>query len=171
MKKRLLFLVFVTGFITISCNSNKEKSESDQADSENVENTPKDYSFYGQEITKSGSSELSSPEDLLEGKDSTIVKVTGEVSSVCKKKGCWMTLDIPGQVKPLRVTFKDYSFFVPKNIEGRMVIVKGVLKKEVQSEDMRKHYAMDEGKAEEDIEKIKGDEIVYSLVADGVILM
>ncbi|MCX2745235.1 DUF4920 domain-containing protein [Mangrovivirga sp. M17] len=171
MKKRLLFLIFLAVFTIISCNSNKEKNNADQVVSESVDFNQSEYSFYGEEITKSGYSELSSPEDLLNGKDSSTVKVTGEVSSVCKKKGCWMTLDIPGQLKPLRVTFKDYSFFVPKNIEGRKVIVKGVLKKEVQSEEMRKHYAADEEKSQEDIEKIKGNEIEYSLVADGVILM
>ena len=47
------------------------------------------------------------------------LKLTGEVGSVCQKAGCWMILR-DGETTA-RITFKDYSFFVPKNIGGKKI--------------------------------------------------
>ncbi|MBK6732010.1 MAG: DUF4920 domain-containing protein [Bacteroidetes bacterium] len=44
-------------------------------------------------------------------------KVKGTVTSVCQNKGCWMKLDL-GNGESMRVTFKDYGFFVPKEKQG-----------------------------------------------------
>jgi len=41
-----------------------------------------------------------------------IVALEGKVAKVCQAKGCWMEL-VAGDDRVIRVTFKDYAFFVP----------------------------------------------------------
>ena len=72
-------------------------------------------------------------------------KVRGTIEEVCQMKACWMTLKNDTGVN-IRVTFKDYGFFVPKDISGSEVIIEGVAKKEVLKEDRARHYAEDGGK-------------------------
>ncbi|NMM48012.1 DUF4920 domain-containing protein [Marinigracilibium pacificum] len=170
MKKGFSAIIIIL-IILGACSDKKSENESnDKAISQDT-TIQVNYSFFGKEINAENALALSSPEDILNGKDSLNVKLTGEVSSVCKMKGCWMTLSVPGQTEPLRVTFKDYGFFVPKDIEGKTAVVDGILKKEIEDEATRKHYAKDEGLTAEEIEEIKGDKVVYSFEADGVILI
>ena len=43
-----------------------------------------------------------------------------KVRRACEKKGCWMELAGAEGIGPgMRVTFKDYGFFVPKDSRGR----------------------------------------------------
>ena len=53
------------------------------------------------------------------------------------------------------VRFKNYSFFVPKDIEGKEVIVEGKAFIDILTVDELKHYAFDAGKSKEEIDKIK----------------
>ncbi|HEX6086504.1 MAG TPA: DUF4920 domain-containing protein [Thermoanaerobaculia bacterium] len=55
----------------------------------------------------------------------TPVVVEGVVKTACERKGCWMQLtadDAPG----VRVTFKDYAFFVPLDSKGMKARAEGV---------------------------------------------
>ena len=45
----------------------------------------------------------------------------------------------------IRVTFKDYGFFVPKDVSGSEVIIEGIAKEEILDEDVARHYAEDGG--------------------------
>ena len=47
-------------------------------------------------------------------------KFEATVVDVCQMKGCWMRLDL-GNNKKVMVNFKDYGFFVPKDITGKNV--------------------------------------------------
>ena len=81
-----------------------------------------------------------------------------------------MTADL-GDGNEVRVTFKDYGFFMPKNISGEEVIVNGqAFVKEMPVEELR-HYAEDAGKTKEEIEAITEPKRTYALVADGVLLV
>ena len=71
------------------------------------------------------------------------VKIKGEVTGVCQKKGCWMTMN--QEDKELFIKFKDYAFFVPKDISGREAIIEGVAYREVVSVDELRHMAEDAG--------------------------
>jgi hypothetical protein len=70
----------------------------------------------------------------------------------------------------VRVTFKDYGFFVPKDMSGRTVIVEGVISEKVLSQDLARHYAEDAGKSQEEIEKIVGDQKEYTMIAETVLV-
>lgn len=99
------------------------------------------------------------------------VKVRGEVSGVCKKKGCWITLVSKDPAKEsMFVKFKDYGFFMPKDIEGKTVVMEGNAFKETTSVDELRHYAEDDGKSKEEIAKITAPKVELKFMASGVIL-
>ncbi|MBT4917946.1 MAG: DUF4920 domain-containing protein, partial [Flavobacteriaceae bacterium] len=69
------------------------------------------------------------------------------------------------------VKFKDYGFFMPKNIADKEVIVNGkAFVSEVSIEEQR-HYAEDAGKSDEEIAAITQVKKTLSLEADGVLLI
>lgn len=105
----------------------------------------------------------------LEKSQSAEVQIKGEVSAVCQVKGCWMIVNL-SEGKQTRVSFKDYGFFVPMDIVGKEVVVKGNATVAEISEADRKHYAEDAGLSDKEINKIKGTERSYSMIADGVMI-
>ena len=70
------------------------------------------------------------------------VLLEGQVRKACEKKGCWMELATAADAKGpgVRVTFKDYGFFVPLDSAGSQARVEGVVKVSELSEDRAKHY-------------------------------
>lgn len=126
--------------------------------------------YRGDTITPEGSITVSQAIEKLEreGKVANI-KVRGKVSAVCQKKGCWMI--ITDGDKEIKVVFKDYSFFVPKDIAGYEVIVEGPLFYETISVEQRKHYAQDAGSSPEEIEKITEPLKIPMIEARGVIII
>jgi hypothetical protein len=68
------------------------------------------------------------------------VALEGKVRKACEKKGCWMELAGADKGPGVRVTFKDYGFFVPLDSAGSTVKIEGVVSVKVLSEDMAKHY-------------------------------
>lgn len=68
------------------------------------------------------------------------VRVEGQVRKACEKKGCWMELAEGAKGAGVRVTFKDYGFFVPLDAAGSSARVEGVVKVTELSESMAKHY-------------------------------
>ena len=62
--------------------------------------------------------------------DGKTVALEGTARKVCKKKGCWMELATSNDAKAdgIRVTFKDYGFFVPVDAAGAAVKMEGVVK-------------------------------------------
>ena len=70
---------------------------------------------YGENIEEGSIIENSQIQNLFVTKEKFNVKLEAKVTDVCQMKGCWMKLDI-GNEKEIMVNFKDYSFFVSKNI-------------------------------------------------------
>jgi len=99
----------------------------------------------------------------------TDIVLSGEVDKVCKKKGCWMTLK-KDDGSTMRVTFKDYGFFVPLDVDGKRVTIKGNAYYDTTSVDMLRHYAEDEGLPISEINKITEPEIDIGFEATGVYL-
>ena len=99
--------------------------------------------------------------------DSLTVQFQSNIKSVCKKKGCWMNMDLTGDEVSF-VKFKDYAFFVPLNADNSEAIVSGKAFVDVVSVDELKHYAKDGGKSKDEIAKITKPEVTYSFLADGV---
>jgi hypothetical protein len=102
--------------------------------------------------------------------DSINTKMIAKVKEVCQAKGCWMTLNLEDGNEVL-VKFKDYGFFMPKDIAGKEVIINGKAFVEEVSVDEQKHYAEDAGQTKEEIAKITEPKRTYSFEADGVLIV
>jgi hypothetical protein len=100
--------------------------------------------------------------ERYEGK--TIV-VEGSVSEVCQVKGCWMVLG-EGE-RWMRVTFKDYAFFVPKDAAGGTARVEGLFTVKKVSVAQARHYLEDAGRHEE-AARVTAPVATPTLVASGV---
>lgn len=108
--------------------------------------------------------------DLKLNNDKFTGKITGKVVEVCQEKGCWMKVEQPNGEK-LMVKFKDYGFFMPKNIQGQTVVLDGeAIVKEVPVKQLQ-HYAKDAGKSEEEIKKIKEPRKETQFIAKGVLVL
>lgn len=79
---------------------------------------------------------LTSPADF-EGKE---VQVEAKVRKACEKKGCWMELAPTDKGPGVRVTFKDYGFFVPLDSAGSTAKVEGTVKVAELAPERAKHY-------------------------------
>lgn len=100
------------------------------------------------------------------------VKLKAKVESVCQAKGCWMNLISDKQSDDgVFVKFKDYGFFMPKDISGRYVVVEGKGYKEVTSVDELRHYAEDEGLSKDEIAAITEPKEEIKFMASGVALL
>lgn len=124
---------------------------------------------FGEEISKKGAVSVKKLPAQLEDGDELDIKVKGKITEVCQNKGCWMTLDL-GNNELMRVKFKDYGFFVPKDAAGKTAIVEGVAKKEIVGVDELKHIAEDAGKSQKEIDAITESTEDLTFVAKGVII-
>ncbi|MDC6390366.1 DUF4920 domain-containing protein [Maribacter sp. PR1] len=107
--------------------------------------------------------------EKLKVKDSVSVKFKGKVLEVCQAKGCWMTLQLNDGNEAM-VRFKDYGFFMPKDISGKEVVVNGLAFVEEMSVDDQKHFAKDGGATQEEIARIKEPKRTFGFEASGVLL-
>ncbi|MBD2716900.1 DUF4920 domain-containing protein [Microvirga sp. STR05] len=124
---------------------------------------------YGAAVNSEGAKPLSELNQVLGTQDSAQVKLIGKADAVCQAKGCWMTMKTPDG-REMRVRFKDYAFFVPKDIAGKTVVINGwAHREEVPVSDLQ-HYAKDAGKSEKEIAAITKPEQQLNFEADGVLI-
>ena len=160
MKKIFIPLSLVILSCVFACsNSSKENADATAGTK---------WSSYGDTITADNAIEAADLTAKLTGHDSLNVKLHAKVDEVCQKKGCWMT--IPVGDKSMRVRFKDYGFFMPKDCSGKEVIFEGKAFYDTTTVAMLQHYAKDGGKSAEEIAKITEPEIDLSFEAHGVLL-
>lgn len=162
------YFATLIGLIVLASCSNPESQEETTAN-EVAQELPITMAYFGQNITEDGAVEASTIIDQLVGKDSVRTKVSGEIQKVCQVKGCWMTMKV-NDSQSMHVSFKDYEFFVPKDIDGKETIIEGYAFMETMSVDDLRHYAEDEGKTQEEIDAIVEPVTKLSFVADGVIV-
>lgn len=165
MNKSILFFAGLL-FIATSCSNKKENSFSI------ADISSESYKGYGEKVSSENiyyQNGITQQYDNLKVGDTVDIAFTGKVNSVCKAKGCWMRIALDNNEETM-VKFKDYGFFVPKDIENDTVIVQGkAFVSEMSVEDQR-HFASDAGKSEEEIAAITAPKKTYSFVADGVLI-
>ena len=165
MKK--LVLVFVVVFSFIACKED-EKTEVVETSKELAVN----YQSFGKEIIADDAVAAKSMGEHYKGMtigDSIDSKMIAKVDEVCKEKGCWMKLNLDNG-EQVMVKFKDYGFFMPKDIEGKEVIVNGKAYIKEVSVDEQRHFAEDGGESAEAIAAITEPKRTFSFEADGVLL-
>lgn len=102
------------------------------------------------------------------GKNDTITTgFKAKVREVCQMKGCWVRLELSPEETVL-VEFKDYGFFVPKDIAGSEMWVEGKAFINELSEGEHRHLARDSGASEKEIKAIKGSRKMPGFEATGV---
>jgi len=163
MKKYFALLLLIS--LVFSCK-NKKSSETTTTETENIA-----YASFGDEIKADNAltiQQMAEKYKTLKVGDTIQAKVSASINEVCSKKGCWMKLDL-GNQEEIRVTFKDYGFFMPLNAEGDVIINGKAFITETSVEDLR-HYAEDAGKSKEEIDAITETERTFAFEADGVLL-
>ena len=163
------FWILATFFIA-SCNTQPTSSTANN--DAGAAATTSEGEHFGEKIAAEGAIPFAQLSAKMVTADSLKVKVRGTVEEVCQAKGCWMNIvsDQPAQ-SPMMVRFKDYGFFVPKDISGREVIIDGYAFRETTSIDELRHYAEDAGKSKEEIEAINTPKEELKFLASGVILL
>jgi Domain of unknown function (DUF4920) len=125
---------------------------------------------YGAGTVADGAVTVANVDGKLKDQDRFSGKMKGRVVSVCQEKGCWMKIERENG-EPMMVKFKDYGFFMPKNIEGKDVVLDGEATAKETSVKQLKHYAQDAGKSKEEIEKITQPKREVIFVAKGVLVL
>ena len=106
--------------------------------------------------------------DFLDKQKEASVTVVADISNVCEKKGCWMEITDENGKNPVRVTFKDYAFFIPRNAKGHQTVVSGQSKLITRDVEYLRHIAEDQGKSPEEIAKITEPVKQLEIIADKV---
>ncbi len=170
MKKLSFLVIFIALYLT-SCKNSPQKTEQEN-EVVSVNKEP-NYESYGKEIgaiEPISALEMEQAYKMMKPGDTVQVTFTSKVEEVCKSKGCWMTLDLPENEESVMVKFKDYGFFVPKDIEEKEVVINGKAYVSEVSVEEQQHYAKDGGKSEEEIAAITEPKRTLSFIADGVLI-
>lgn len=168
MKKFFLSLLVLATLFS-ACNSTKNSVSS--ASSSSKESG--DGKHFGAKINPNGAVSYDQLLTDLSSKDSiNNVKVSGTVEGVCQVKGCWINIVSEEAGKPkMFVKFKDYAFFLPKDIAGRKVVMQGIAYRQTTSVDELRHYAEDAGKSAAEIALITKPKEELKFMASGVVLL
>lgn len=158
MKNSLLSFCFL---VLVSCGQTPQQTAA-EAVSANA-------TYYGEKISADSVINIDELAQTMGDKTEISIKVKGTVDNICQKKGCWMDLR-KSDGTTMRVTFKDYGFFMPKDGAGKTAIIRGVAKIEETSVADLQEYARDAGKSEAEVNAITNPEKELVFEADGVIL-
>lgn len=160
------FLLPIVATLLIAACGQQSPSESNDTEITEVDSLK---GWYGEEFAIAEVMPASALTEMeFEGVSDNVVIET-EIIECCRKKGCWMKVDL-GEGKSMRVSFKDYGFFVPLHADGRMVTMKGVAYMDTLDVELLRHYAEDAGKSEEEIAAITEPEYELSFEATGVFI-
>ena len=127
------------------------------------------WELYGDYITAANYTDLSEVIDEFTEDEEKEMTIGGTLSTVCQTKGCWTTLETEDG-RSLRMTFANYSFFLPIDAAGREIVAEGLAFIKVTSVDELIHYAEDENASAEEIAAITEPQVEYTFEAKGVLL-
>lgn len=165
---KILVPFALLGLIT-GCGGDTQEAESHDVDDHELGEVT-EFIYYGEEIEEEGGISVDELMNKMEEEDEVKTKVRGEIEEVCQKRGCWITLPFDDGKDNMRVRFKDYEFFLPKDIAGQEAVLEGKAYWDTTSVEQLRHYAEDAGKSEEEIEEIDEPEIQVNFTADGVVV-
>ena len=165
MKKFLALFLVIT--LAYSCKNEKKASETKAEDSKEIA-----YASFGMEITDADAltaERMAQHYESMKVGDTVNSKMIATVDEVCQAKGCWMKVSLENGEQAM-VKFKDYGFFMPKDIAGKQVVLNGLAFVNEVPVDEQRHYAEDAGNSAEEIAKITEPKKTFSFEADGVLL-
>lgn len=163
MNRFLLLIVVVSCFSTFASASDVVMPPKNPKSQTMSPPAPNATGEYGEVKFKSADAKLIS-ESSSEG--DVVIKTT--VVEVCPKKGCWMNVNGERPAEVMRVTFKDYGFFVPQELNGKEVAMQGRLVKHIESVEEQKHLLKDAKRPQSEIDAITKPKETLRFVATGV---
>ena len=123
------------------------------------------WDVYGEGVAQAAPVSVASLLDDPAAYDGETLVVEGTIDEACPKKGCWMTF-VHGD-ESMRVSFKDYGFFVPLDSAGSTARMEGTFAIREIPLDEARHYLEDAGKLDE-AAALTGPQEGYEFVATGV---
>lgn len=128
-------------------------------------------SHYGATITADGALSTADLSAKMADQTTMNAKFEGDIIQTCRKKGCWMSIDL-GEEESMTVTFKDYGFFVPvEGVDGKTMIAEGVCSWDTLDVAWLRHLAEDAGMSKEEADStITEPEFAMAFEATGVII-
>jgi hypothetical protein len=167
MKNTRFILVFAVVVGVSSCQKNAEVSETTTYEVVGeAEVVPGNYGDLIEDKAVLSTSEMVSK---VESEGTFSGKISGEIKEVCTKKGCWFAMELPNG-QSMRVTFKDYGFFIPTNSQGFPIVMEGVATLTETDVETLRHYAEDQGKSKEEVEAIIEPKKEITFEATGVVI-
>ncbi|HEX4802390.1 MAG TPA: DUF4920 domain-containing protein [Myxococcaceae bacterium] len=168
--------ILVVAFTALAGNSKSDKPAADTAEMDCDHPAAKDAAtasavgphepiIRGEKIGKGPTVRLADLQRSPERHDGKTVVVEGTVRRACTRMGCWMELAQSDSSPGVRVTFKDYGFFVPVDSAGAKAKVEGTVKVTALSDAAVKHYQAEGGRVPTDSH---GKHVEVQLVATGV---
>lgn len=130
------------------------------------------YTSFGDKISEDKaitSQEMFTKFENLKLGDTINTKFVSEIKELCSKKGCWMKLSLSKESETM-VRFKDYSFFMPLDAQGKEVVLTGKAFLKITTVAELQHYAEDAGKSKEEIAQITAAKEEFAFEANGVLL-
>jgi hypothetical protein len=167
MKKTLIPFALLITMGIFSCN--KESAQTPKKTYEVVGEAEVVPGHYGDIIEDNGAAGLTDMVSRVEEAGTFEGKISGEIKEVCTKKGCWFAMELPNGTS-MRVTFKDYGFFIPTNSQGFPITLQGVATLTETDVETLRHYAEDQGKSKEEIEAITAPKKEITFEATGVVI-
>ncbi len=172
MKKILFVLPAILWMVSCSESAPSETIEVAVEVENNTPEVPEEVVVYpysaGTEFDRTLAMTQEKANELVASFDGnpTELSFSTEITGACQTKGCWMTVDAAG--KQIRVSFKDYDFFVPLDSEGHQTTVNGTLYYDTLTVAQLKHYAMDANASDDSINSITEPVLTLSYEATGV---
>ena len=168
--KKLVIVLF--GLIALlSCKNDPANLQEEQV-SQTIKSFFSSYTSVGETFSPDSVLSVNEMDERylqMEEGDTIRVKFKAGVNSVCKNEGCWMKLNM-NSGKEAMVKFRDYAFFVPKDIENKEVIVNGKAYVTEVSVEEQRHLAEDGGKSPEEVSAIVKPKKTLSFLAEGVVI-
>lgn len=164
--KKIVSILAIT-LALVSCKDNDKKPETQEIEKQEV-----NYTSVGMEINDADAlpaARMAEHFKAMKVGDTVNSKMIGKVEEVCQSKGCWMKVDLENG-EQVMVKFKDYAFFMPKDLAGKEVVLNGKAFVNEVPVDEQRHYAEDGGATPEEIAAITAPKKTFSFEADGVLI-
>lgn len=162
--KYILSIIAVA--VLASCGSTQQEN-AETAETQTEESIVENTGWFGEEFELAEAIAPAQVAEMMSDSSNNEFIVEGTIEECCQKKGCWMKVDM-GDGESMRVSFKDYSFFVPLDAGGRTMTMKGVAQYDTISVDFLKHLAEDANATQEEIDAITEPELALTFEATGV---
>lgn len=162
-----ILVPFLTALLFISCGQQPETAEQTENTEETKATTEEAKTgWFGEEFEIAEAVAPSDVPGLME-QGANELTVKGTIEECCQKKGCWMTVAMDNG-ESMRVSFKDYGFFVPLDAAGSTMTMQGTASYDTLDVDYLRHLAEDAGQPEEEIQAINEPELALVFEATGV---